>query len=139
MDPDMALKRWKFFRVFWPILCLGFAGFSLYQALIGVEKRFASDAGFILVPLVFLIIGMNARGKMLKEQNEADTLTIATVISAGEQVELYYARQNTYVFYVPAMLKHDRRVSGLLCGIGILFPLIGVFAPLIRPLFYFLG
>lgn len=53
MEPDMALKRWKFFRVFWPILCLGFAGFSLYQALIGVEKRFASDAGFILVPLVF--------------------------------------------------------------------------------------
>lgn len=87
----------------------------------------------------FLIIGMNARGKMLKEQNEADTLTIATVVSEGEQVELYYARQNTYVFYVPAMLKHDRRVSGLLCGIGILFPLIGVFAPLIRPLFYFLG
>ncbi len=53
-------------------------------------------------------------------------------VHEGERVELYYASENPRVFYVPAMQRHARRLSGLLCGIGIAYPIIGLFAPLLR-------
>lgn len=59
------------------------------------------------------------------------------LVEEGEQVVLCYNPENPRLFYVPALQKHDRRVSLLLCGIGIVFPLIGLFAPQIRALFPF--
>lgn len=59
-------------------------------------------------------------------------------VRQGEQVELYYAPDNPHVFYVPVMQKHDRRWAMLLCGVGVLFPLAGLFAPLLRTFFAFL-
>ncbi len=59
-------------------------------------------------------------------------------VSEGKQVELYYAPENPRVFYVPIMQKHDKRMSVLLCTVGILWPLFGFFAPQIRQLFWFL-
>lgn len=59
-------------------------------------------------------------------------------VTKGKQEELYYAPENPGVFYVPKLQKHERRVSALLCGIGILWPVIGLFAPQIRMLFSFL-
>lgn len=53
-------------------------------------------------------------------------------VKKGEQVELYYAPEDPNVFYVPVMYKHDKRWAVLLCGIGIAYPLIGLFAPQIR-------
>lgn len=60
-------------------------------------------------------------------------------LSEGKQVELYYDPQNPGLFYVPLLHKHDCRVSALLRGIGILFPLMALFAPHLRALFAFLG
>ncbi len=59
-------------------------------------------------------------------------------VSKGKKVELYYTPDNPALFYVPAMQKHDSRIAALLCGIGVAFPLIALFAPLLRTLFYFL-
>lgn len=59
-------------------------------------------------------------------------------VTEGRQVDLYYASENPQLFYVPLMQKHDRRVSAIQCGVGILWPLIGLFAPQIRELFSFL-
>lgn len=59
-------------------------------------------------------------------------------VGEGRQVELYYAPENPQLFYVPLMQKHDNRVSAFLCGIGIVWPLAGVFAPQIRSVFSFL-
>lgn len=53
-------------------------------------------------------------------------------VSQGRNVDLYYAPENPELFYVPLMQKHDRRWSSLLCGVGILWPLIGLFAPQLR-------
>lgn len=59
------------------------------------------------------------------------------LVTEGRKVELYYNPQNPRDFYVPIMHKHDRRCAMLFCGIGVVFPLIGLFAPLIRGLFPF--
>lgn len=59
-------------------------------------------------------------------------------VSKGKQVQLYYAPENPALFYIPVMQKHDNRIAALLCGIGIAFPLIALFAPLLRTLLYFL-
>ncbi len=59
-------------------------------------------------------------------------------VKEGERVELYYAPDNPHVFYVPVMRKHDKRWAALLCGVGILFPLAGLFAPWIRQVSWFL-
>lgn len=48
-------------------------------------------------------------------------------LKEGAQVELFYAPENPRVFYVPAMQKRDRRLSALFCGIGLVFPLLGLF------------
>ncbi len=55
-------------------------------------------------------------------------------VTVGKEVELYYAPENPEIFYVPYVQRHDRKLSALFCGIGILFPLIGFFAPAIRML-----
>lgn len=60
-------------------------------------------------------------------------------VAEGRKVELCYMPDNPRLFYVPIMQKHDNRSAILLCGIGVLFPLVGLFAPLIRLLFSFLG
>lgn len=57
------------------------------------------------------------------------------IVSTGEEVDLYYNPQNPRIFYVPAVQKHDNRLSLLLCGVGVVWPLLGLFAPLYRPLF----
>lgn len=60
------------------------------------------------------------------------------LVKEGDQVDLYYTPENPKLFYVPALQKYARRCSRLYCGIGILFPLFGLFAPQIRALFSFL-
>ena len=57
----------------------------------------------------------------------------------GTQVELYYAPENPELFYGPALQRRDRRLSALLCGIGVAFPLAGLWAPLLRGLFARMG
>lgn len=59
------------------------------------------------------------------------------LVKEGEQVDLYYTPENPRVFYVPVLQRHDKRRSRLFCGIGILFPLVGLFAPQIREFFSF--
>ena len=59
-------------------------------------------------------------------------------LSEGRQVELYYDPKNPRLFYVPVLQKHEWRVSVLLCGIGILFPLAALFAPQLQALLGFL-
>ncbi len=59
-------------------------------------------------------------------------------LSEGAQVELYYDPENPRRFYIPVLQKHDRRVSALLCGLGVLFPLAALFAPQLRALLAFL-
>lgn len=177
LKPDRALKRHRFFAVCWPLLCIVFSGIIVYQSIQGMDERFAGDAGFALIPLVFFAIGMSMRGRLLKERRNAVILTKATVVSSGRrmragkryffpeyefqagdnmyrvkspggysvcylgegrEVDLYYAPENPKVFYVPAMQKHEKRWAGLLCGVGILWPLIGLLAPQIRALLWFL-
>lgn len=58
-------------------------------------------------------------------------------VEEGEQVELYYSPENPRVFYVPVMHRHDRRVAVLLCAIGVVWPLLALFAPQIRMLISF--
>ncbi len=55
-------------------------------------------------------------------------------VKTGQQVDLYYAPENPNLFYVPIMQKHDNRWALLLCGVGIVYPLIGLLAPQIRAL-----
>ena len=50
---DFALKRWRFFAIFWPLLCLAFAGIIVYQPERGMEERIA-DVAFTVIPLIFL-------------------------------------------------------------------------------------
>lgn len=59
-------------------------------------------------------------------------------LTVGRKVDLYYAPDNPTVFYVLDTQRLDRRVSALLCGIGIVFPLAGLFAPKLREVFSFL-
>lgn len=59
-------------------------------------------------------------------------------VETGQQVDLYYAPENPNLFYVPIIQKHDKRWALLLCGMGVAYPLIGLFAPQIRALFSFL-
>ncbi len=54
------------------------------------------------------------------------------IVSEGKSVDLYYNPNHPEQFYVPVMQKHDNRVSLLLCGIGVVYPIIGLTAPLIR-------
>ena len=56
------------------------------------------------------------------------------IVDEGQQTALYYDPENPELFYVPAVQKHDLRWSSLLCGVGILFPLLGLSAPLLREL-----
>lgn len=53
-------------------------------------------------------------------------------VKKGEQVDLYYMPENPRLFYVPVLQKYDKRCSRLFCGIGVLFPLAGLFAPQLR-------
>ncbi len=59
-------------------------------------------------------------------------------VTQGKQIDLCYAPDAPTTFYVPLMQRHDNRLAGLLCGVGILWPLFGLFAPLIRTIFSFL-
>lgn len=181
IEPDYALKRWRFFAFFWPLLCVVFAGIIIYQSIVyqsvhGMEERIF-DAAFTIIPLVMFAIGMSMYRRLLKERRYAVILTTATVVSTGRslyagkrhffpeyefqvgekiykvkspsgysvcyvkegrQVDLYYAPENPKVFYVPIMQKHDKRWATLLCGIGILYPIIGLFAPWLRMLMSFI-
>lgn len=173
---NYALKRWRFFAIFWPLTCFVFAGIIVSQSSRGAEEHI-TDTIFSIIPLVFFTIGMTIRHRLLKERRYATILTTATVISDGirsysgkntpfpefefqvngttykvkslrryrfrfvqerKKVALYYAPENPRIFYVPIMQKHDNRCSILFCGIGVIFPLIGLFAPQIRTLFSFL-
>ena len=110
LEPDLALQRWRFWAIAWPLLCLVFGGVILYQALQGMEERIF-QLPFPFIALIFYAIGMAMRRRLRRERR---------------------------LFYVPAMQTHDRRWSNLLCGVGILFPLAGLFAPLLQNLFSFL-
>lgn len=54
------------------------------------------------------------------------------LVAEGRKVKLYYAPENPELFYVPVMQKHDIRWTALLCGVGIVCPLMGLLAPLMR-------
>ncbi len=60
-------------------------------------------------------------------------------VKKGQRVELYYAPENPKVFYVPVMQKHDKRWGMLLCGVGMVFSLVGLFAPQIRAIVFWLN
>ena len=60
-------------------------------------------------------------------------------VCEGQQVELYYAPEDPRCFYVPAVQRHDRRVSALLCGIGVVWPLLALCAPWLEELLRRLG
>ena len=176
--PGAALKRWRFFAVFWPLACVVFACLILLLPGRNLDETIA-DTMFTVFPLVFFAIGMRSRRRLIEERQYATVLTTATVVSEGRttrtghntayfpefqfqvgaltyhvkspsgsgshfvsrgaRVELYYAPENPRIFYVPAIHRYHRRVSGLFCGIGIVFPLAGLFAPLIRALFLMTG
>lgn len=53
-------------------------------------------------------------------------------VKTGQQVDLYYDPENPNLFYVPIIQKHDKRWASLLCGVGVIYPLIGLLAPQIR-------
>ncbi len=55
-------------------------------------------------------------------------------VKTGQQVDLYYDPENPKLFYVPIMQRRDNRWALLLCGVGIVFPLIGLLAPQLRAL-----
>lgn len=61
------------------------------------------------------------------------------LVKSGDWIDLYYNPENPQLFYVPVLQRYDNRCSHLYCGIGILFPLIGLFAPQLRSLFSFLS
>ncbi len=50
---NYALKRWRFFAVFWPLTCFVFAGIIVSQSSRGAEEHI-TDAIFSVIPLVFL-------------------------------------------------------------------------------------
>ena len=79
---NYALKRWRFFAVFWPLTCFVFAGIIVNQSSRGAEEHI-TDAIFSVIPLVFFTIGMTIRHRLLKERRYATILTTATVISDG--------------------------------------------------------
>lgn len=56
------------------------------------------------------------------------------LVKKGAKVDLYYTPENPSIFYVPAIQNHERRCSWLFCGIGVVFPLLGLSAPLLRAL-----
>lgn len=60
-------------------------------------------------------------------------------LKEGSRVELYYAPDDPRIFYVPAMQKRDRRLSALFCGIGLVFPLLGLFLHPLQAVVLFLG
>lgn len=60
------------------------------------------------------------------------------LVKNGRQVDLYYNPGDPQLFYVPILQKYHNRCSRLFCGIGILFPLTGLFAPQLRSLLSFL-
>lgn len=169
----LAGKRWRFFAIFWPLLCFVFAGIIIGQPGRTADERIC-DVGFTIFPLVFFALGMSIRHRLLKERGSATVLTTAIVISegrrrptggnklyfpqfgfqvdgtnytvtssggsghqivkSGDQVDLYYTPGDPRSFYVPALQRYAVRCSCLYCGIGILFPLIGLFAPPLRSL-----
>lgn len=59
------------------------------------------------------------------------------IVSKGKSVGLYYNSDNPNQFYVPVMRKHDHRLSLILCGIGIVGPIMGLAAPLMRTPFLY--
>ncbi len=50
----------------------------------------------------------------------------SSCVSKGQQVELYYNPKDPLLFYVPIMQKRDNRWAVLLCGIGIVYPIVGL-------------
>lgn len=85
------MKTWRFFAIFWSILCFIFAGIILCQSGRTVDERIA-DAGFTILPLVFFAFGMSMRRRLLKERAGADTLTTATVVSEGMKIRTGHKR-----------------------------------------------
>ena len=60
------------------------------------------------------------------------------LVKIGDRIDLYYTPENPRLFYVPVLHRRDNRCACLFCGIGILFPLLGLFAPKVRAFFSFL-
>lgn len=176
---NVALKRWHFFAIFWPLVCFIFAGIIISQPGREMDERIA-DVGFTIISLIFFAIGMRIRRRLLKERLHATVLVKAVVVTVdrrlgigegnkrsyfpqyefeaggkqyrvksptgygrsyvetGQQIDLYYAPEKPDLFYVPIMQKHDKRWALLLCGVGVVYPFIGLLAPQIRALFSFL-
>lgn len=84
----------------------------------------------------FPVFAFEANGR--KYEVTAQSGSGFRTVKEGEQVDLYYMPENPQLFYVPVLQKYDNRCCRLFCGIGVLFPLAGLFAPQIRAVLSFL-
>ncbi|NCE63940.1 hypothetical protein D1159_04910 [Pseudoflavonifractor sp. 524-17] len=167
-----ALRRWRFFAVLWPLLCLCFAVIVVCQPGRSLDQRIGGTA-LALFPLIFFAAGMSLCRRLLAERGTATVRTTAVVIARGRrthmgrsayfpefefrvgeiacrvtsssgsscclvkeggQVDLYYDPEHPKRFYVPVLWRYNRRFVRLLCGTGIVLPLLGLFAPQLRAL-----
>lgn len=60
-------------------------------------------------------------------------------VTVGSQVKLYYSPEDPKLFYVPAVQRLDNCWAVLLCGVGFLWPVMGLFAPQMRAALAFLS
>ena len=77
---DTAIKKWRFFMIFWPLLCFIFVGIVVSYPGMETENRIVGVA-FAIIPLIFYTIGMCMIRRLLKERKYATASTIATVVS----------------------------------------------------------
>ena len=65
--PGHALRIWSFFFIFWPLLCLVFAGIIGCQPGRNAEERFRGIA-FALSAVLFFTVGMHIQRRVLTER-----------------------------------------------------------------------
>ncbi len=94
---DTAIKKWRFFMIFWPLLCFIFAGIVIFYPGMEAENRMVG-AAFAIIPLIFFMIGMCMIRRLLKERKYATTSTIATVVSIESKLS---ASKNSRRVYFP--------------------------------------
>lgn len=98
---------------------------STTATVISVESKIASSGGRIYFPIYEFHIGEKSY------QVKYPTGYSTGNISKGQQVDLYYNPKDPLLFYVPAVRKRDKRWATLLCGLGIVYPLIGLASQLL--------
>lgn len=95
MNTEKAIKIWRFFVIFWPLLCLILAGIMVCYPGLSAEERLVG-AGFAVVPLIFFAIGMCMFHRLLKERSYATICTKATVISVKSSLATAGGNRRSY-------------------------------------------